>query len=107
VDVREAWAALGGSFDDSLARAMRESGPSARADSLASSLDAARKMAKRAMAAAHPDRNPGDPGAADRFRAVGDALSTIEADAGATIEALRAAASRPPEEPRDGLIVFR
>jgi molecular chaperone DnaJ len=40
--------------------------------------DEVRRAHKRAMAAAHPDRNPGDPGAADRFRAVGDAYRELE-----------------------------
>ncbi len=41
-------------------------------------LEVAKSLAKKLMALHHPDRNPGDARAAERFRLVQDALQAVE-----------------------------
>ncbi len=75
LSLRDAWLVLG-RHPRRVAEELR-SRPDrvAAADDLLSS---ARALAKRLLGLHHPDRNPDDPGARERFALVQEAISTVE-----------------------------
>lgn len=108
MNIVEAWEAVGGSAEAVFDRARRAGDTAARAAVLRASVEEARRLARTMMARHHPDKNPGDAGAASRFVRVQEALRLIEHE---TAEFERKAANRAEEQERrrnrDGLIIIR
>ncbi len=76
LSLRDAWLVLGRE-PKRVAAAIK-----ARADRVAAAdelLESARRLARRLLGLHHPDRNPGDPEARERFDLVQEALSVVEA----------------------------
>jgi hypothetical protein len=66
----------------------------------------AKRLAKGVMGKNHPDVNPGDPGAAVRFREAQDALESIRWHTQELREAVEATKNAPPR-PSKSLIVIK
>jgi hypothetical protein len=75
--VWDAWKLLGRD-PQIIAGMLQESSLQNKAQIADDTLDTARKLAKKLMAKSHPDVNPDDPNAADKFKQIQDALSVIE-----------------------------
>lgn len=76
LSLRDAWLVLG-RHPRRVAEAIRS-----RTDRIAAAeelLASARGLARRLLGLHHPDKNPGDPGARERFALVQEALSVVEA----------------------------
>jgi len=74
--LRDAWLVLGrtpGQVRDAI-RAFADQAEGVRAQ-----LVVARALAKKLLGLHHPDRNPGDEGAKERFKLVQEALESVEA----------------------------
>ena len=105
MNISDAWTALGWSWDDitkSLSEIRGTENRIAKAESLCAE---AKKVARKLLAAHHPDTNPGDAGAARRFQHVKAAIDTIEKNT----EAFKLAfeASKEKAQKRDVLIFIK
>jgi hypothetical protein len=78
VNVAEAWSTLGVDWDRIAAKLMAMPDFASRVSATENLCSDAKKIAKKLMAVHHPDKNPGDTEAADRFNRVKQALETIE-----------------------------
>jgi len=79
MDLREAWVTLGRDPDRIMQLLSGIPDIHARAEAIESILKKARKLGKILMAKNHPDVNPGDDLAEERFKRIQLALTTIEA----------------------------
>lgn len=101
MDLREAWTTLGLDPDGVFGRIASRTGRDERVRAAEEELAGARSVARRLMGLHHPDRNPGDPLASERFRRTEEALRTIERETARLRELAREADGR---EPRDVFI---
>lgn len=108
MNISDAWLVLGKDWS-SIVRDLSSLPDSAsRVQAAETLLENAKKLAKKLMAVHHPDTNPGDAEAAERFRRVKDALTTIEANTEAfktKYEEMKARAEQRRE--LDGFIVLK
>lgn len=91
----EAWTTLGEDPKEVVREIQSLSGHEARVEAAERALAVAERVGKSLLGAHHPDRNPGDPGAARRFRRVGEALESIRHH---TAELRRRLASPPLDD---------
>lgn len=80
MNIADAWYALGTSWDSVVGRIISCDGKEARVAEAEKMLAEARHVAKRLLGLHHPDKNPGDGAASERFRLIGEAIQTIEDD---------------------------
>lgn len=76
--LREAWEILGKDPDRIMQLLSGLPDIKSRAEAAGKILEKAKKLAKILMAKNHPDVNPGDLGASERFKRIQEALSAIE-----------------------------
>lgn len=105
MDLQKAWAVLGRDVRDVKGEAAEAPDLEARIGVLDRHLGEARRTAKKRMAENHPDRNPGDPDAARRFREVQAALTLIEGETDRFRKAAREVQERRIAV-RDGTVVI-
>jgi hypothetical protein len=76
--LREAWEILGKDPDRIMQLLSDLPDVKSRAEATGKILEKARKLARNLMAKNHPDVNPDNPAASDKFKEIQEALSTIE-----------------------------
>jgi hypothetical protein len=80
MNMANAWAVLGKDWDAIVRDLSLLPDSASRVQEAERLLADARKLAKKLMAVHHPDKNPGDSEAAERFQRVRGALETIESN---------------------------
>ena len=78
MDLTEAWTTLGKDIKEVFEPLSKLNGLSEKIKYISSQFEIAKRLAKNLMALHHPDRNPNDIDAANRFRRIQLALEIIE-----------------------------
>lgn len=101
-----AWRALGKDPVELMASMRSLPDLDSRLSAAEAACEEAKKLARGLMRKNHPDVNPGDSGAAGRFREAQEALDCVRWHTGELREAVKAAKDAPPR-PSKSLIVIK